>query len=184
MQLPGLGQRFPAQLSGGQRQRVALARALALDPKVLLLDEPFGALDAKVRSELREWLRELQQKLRLTTIFVTHDQHEAFQLADRIAILQAGRIEQVGTPAEIRAMPLTPFVTDFIGAVTDRPKPECNCAVPASASIAPKAHVRHNRRLNDKSRCFGTGGLAHFRNSAAVQRERSSAAASGEDRAG
>ncbi len=116
MQLPGLGQRFPAQLSGGQRQRVALARALALDPKVLLLDEPFGALDAKVRGELREWLRELQQKLRLTTIFVTHDQHEAFQLADRIAILQAGRVEQVGKPAEIRAMPLTPFVTDFLDA--------------------------------------------------------------------
>jgi sulfate transport system ATP-binding protein len=92
MQLSGLGHRFPAQLSGGQRQRAALARALAIDPKVLLLDEPFGALDAKVRSELRVWLRELQRKLQITSIFVTHDQHEAFQLADRIAILHAGRI--------------------------------------------------------------------------------------------
>jgi len=92
MQLSGLGHRFPAQLSGGQRQRAALARALAIDPKVLLLDEPFGALDAKVRSELSVWLRELQRKLQITSIFVTHDQHEAFQLADRIAILHAGRI--------------------------------------------------------------------------------------------
>jgi len=116
MQLSGLGHRFPAQLSGGQRQRAALARALAIDPKILLLDEPFGALDAKVRGELREWLRELQRKLQVTTIFVTHDQHEAFQLADRIAILHAGRIAQTDTAANILARPATPFVTEFLDA--------------------------------------------------------------------
>jgi sulfate/thiosulfate transport system ATP-binding protein len=116
MQLSGLGDRFPAQLSGGQRQRVALARALALDPKVLLLDEPFGALDAKVRAELREWLHALQRKLRLTTIFVTHDQAEAFLLADRIAIINAGRLEQVGTSAEISDRPASAFVGEFLGA--------------------------------------------------------------------
>jgi sulfate transport system ATP-binding protein len=116
MQLSGLGGRFPAQLSGGQRQRVALARALAIDPQVLLLDEPFGALDAKVRGELRDWLRGLQRKLGLTTIFVTHDQHEARQLADRVVIINGGRIEQVGTPTEIRERPATPFVRAFLGA--------------------------------------------------------------------
>ena len=120
MQLSGLGDRFPAQLSGGQRQRVALARALAIDPRVLLLDEPFGALDAKVRGELRVWLRDLQRQLGLTTIFVTHDQHEAFQLADRVAILNGGRLEQVGTPAEIRDRPAMPFVHTFLGAANDR----------------------------------------------------------------
>ncbi|MBV9824510.1 MAG: ATP-binding cassette domain-containing protein [Alphaproteobacteria bacterium] len=119
MQLAGLGHRFPAQLSGGQRQRVALARALAIDPKVLLLDEPFGALDAKVRGELREWLHALQRKLRLTTIFVTHDQHEAFQLADRIAILQSGHIEQIGSPHELRHHPASTFVRDFLGNASD-----------------------------------------------------------------
>jgi energy-coupling factor transporter ATP-binding protein EcfA2 len=116
MQLSGFGKRFPAQLSGGQRQRVALARALAVDPKVLLLDEPFGALDAKVRGELREWLHGLQRQLGLTTIFVTHDQHEAFQLADRVAILNGGRLEQVGSAAEIQKWPASPFVIGFIGA--------------------------------------------------------------------
>jgi sulfate transport system ATP-binding protein len=116
MQLSGLGSRFPAQLSGGQRQRVALARALAIDPQVLLLDEPFGALDAKVRGELREWLRGLQRQLGLTTIFVTHDQHEAFELADRVAILNAGKFEQIGAPSEIRRHPRTPFVREFLDA--------------------------------------------------------------------
>ena len=116
MQLSGLGRRFPAQLSGGQRQRAALARALAIEPKVLLLDEPFGALDAKVRAELRVWLRDLQHRLRLTTIFVTHDQVEAFQLADRVAILNEGRIVQAGTPAQLRARPATPFVAEFLRA--------------------------------------------------------------------
>jgi sulfate transport system ATP-binding protein len=116
MQLSGLGRRFPAQLSGGQRQRAALARALAIDPKLLLLDEPFGALDARVRAELRVWLSDLQRRLRLTTIFVTHDQHEAFQLADRVAILDQGRIERIGTPTEIRTRPATPFLAKFLGA--------------------------------------------------------------------
>jgi sulfate ABC transporter ATP-binding protein len=126
MQLSGLEDRFPAQLSGGQRQRVALARALAIDPQVLLLDEPFGALDAKVRGELREWLRGLQRQLGLTTIFVTHDQHEAFQLADRVAILNAGRIEQIGTPAEIWQQPAGSFVREFLTAAepSDRPVSE------------------------------------------------------------
>ena len=103
VQLGGLETRYPAQLSGGQRQRVALARALAIEPRVLLLDEPFGALDARVRKDLRRWLREIHVKTGQTTIFVTHDQDEAMELADRVAILNAGRIEQVGRPAEIYA---------------------------------------------------------------------------------
>jgi sulfate transport system ATP-binding protein len=114
VQLDGLGPRRPAQLSGGQRQRVALARALAIEPRVLLLDEPFGALDQKVRIELRQWLRALHDRIRLTTVFVTHDQEEAFALADRAVILNRGRIEQAGTPVEIRAAPATSFVRQFI----------------------------------------------------------------------
>ena len=117
VQLAGLETRYPAQLSGGQRQRVALARALAIEPRVLLLDEPFGALDAKVRKELRRWLRALHGKTGHTTLFVTHDQDEAFELADRIAILNQGLIEQVGTPAEILTRPKTAFVRDFIADV-------------------------------------------------------------------
>jgi len=115
VQLSGLGDRFPGQLSGGQRQRVALARALATEPRLLLLDEPFGALDAKVRVELRRWLRELHDATGLTTVFVTHDQEEALALADRVAIMAKGRIEQVGTPTEVYEGPHTPFVYDFLG---------------------------------------------------------------------
>jgi sulfate transport system ATP-binding protein len=115
VQLEGFGPRFPAQLSGGQRQRVALARALATEPKLLLLDEPFGALDAKVRVDLRRWLRELHDATGLTTVFVTHDQEEALALADRVAIMAKGRIEQVGTPTEVYEGPQTPFVYDFLG---------------------------------------------------------------------
>ena len=118
MQLDGLEARYPAQLSGGQRQRVALARALAIEPRVLLLDEPFGALDAKVRKDLRRWLRDLHAKTGHTTLFVTHDQDEAFELADRIAILNNGVIEQVGAPAEILSHPSTRFVEDFIADVS------------------------------------------------------------------
>lgn len=118
VQLEGLEARYPAQLSGGQRQRVALARALAIEPRVLLLDEPFGALDAKVRKDLRKWLRGLHEKTGHTTLFVTHDQDEAFELADRIAILNQGVIEQVGTPAEILSHPASPFVRDFIADVS------------------------------------------------------------------
>jgi sulfate transport system ATP-binding protein len=115
VQLEGLDRRYPSQLSGGQRQRVALARALAIEPRILLLDEPFGALDAKVRRELRRWLREIHDKTGHTTVFVTHDQEEAVELADRIVVLNNGKIEQVGTPDEIYDNPASPFVASFIG---------------------------------------------------------------------
>jgi sulfate transport system ATP-binding protein len=115
VQLDGYGQRFPAQLSGGQRQRVALARALATDPRVLLLDEPFGALDAQVRKDLRRWLRDIHRETGQTTIFVTHDQDEAMELADRVAILHRGRLEQVGTPDEVYDEPASGFVMSFVG---------------------------------------------------------------------
>jgi sulfate transport system ATP-binding protein len=115
VQLERLGNRYPSQLSGGQRQRVALARALAIQPSVLLLDEPFGALDAKVRKELRRWLRRLHDDMQLTSIFVTHDQEEALELADRIAVMRDGRIEQIGTPAEVYQQPATAFVYEFMG---------------------------------------------------------------------
>ena len=114
VQLPGLGQRYPAQLSGGQRQRVALARALARQPQILLLDEPFGALDAKVRRELRSALREIHDRVGLTSIFVTHDREEAFALADKVAILNHGQIEQYAPPGEIEATPASDFVREFI----------------------------------------------------------------------
>ena len=120
VQLAGLGRRFPAQLSGGQRQRVALARALAIEPQVLLLDEPFGALDAKVRKELRRWLREFHDQTRLTTLFVTHDQEEAFELADRVVLLDHGRVRQIGTPTEILRDPADAFVRDFLGLEGER----------------------------------------------------------------
>ncbi|HOY76859.1 MAG TPA: sulfate/molybdate ABC transporter ATP-binding protein [Hyphomonadaceae bacterium] len=115
VQLSGLEKRFPAQLSGGQRQRVALARALAIEPSVLLLDEPFGALDARVRKDLRRWLRELHERTGHTTLFVTHDQEEALELADRVVVMNKGRIEQSATPDEIYDTPATPFVFSFIG---------------------------------------------------------------------
>jgi sulfate transport system ATP-binding protein len=115
VQLGGLAGRYPTQLSGGQRQRVALARALAIEPRVLLLDEPFGALDAKVRKELRRWLRQLHRDTGYTTIFVTHDQEEALELADRIVVMNRGRIEQVGSTDEVYDSPATPFVFDFLG---------------------------------------------------------------------
>jgi sulfate transport system ATP-binding protein len=117
IQLDPLANRFPSQLSGGQRQRVALARALAVEPKVLLLDEPFGALDAKVRKELRRWLRQLHDEIHITTLFVTHDQEEALEVSDRVAILRDGKIEQIGTPEEIYDKPASPFVYDFLGHV-------------------------------------------------------------------
>ena len=115
VQLAGLEKRYPAQLSGGQRQRVALARAMAVEPNVLLLDEPFGALDAQVRKELRRWLREIHDRTGHTTVFVTHDQDEALELADRVVVMSKGRIEQVGTPDEIYDTPNSPFVFGFIG---------------------------------------------------------------------
>ncbi|MEX6725994.1 sulfate/molybdate ABC transporter ATP-binding protein [Parapedomonas caeni] len=115
IQLEHLGGRYPSQLSGGQRQRVALARALAVGPRVLLLDEPFGALDAKVRKDLRRWLRQIHDETGVTSVFVTHDQEEALELADRVVVMNHGRIEQVGEPAEIYDHPASAFVADFIG---------------------------------------------------------------------
>jgi sulfate/thiosulfate transport system ATP-binding protein len=121
VQLSDLGARYPRQLSGGQQQRVALARALAVEPRVLLLDEPFGALDAKVRKDLRRWLRELHGRIGRTTVFVTHDQEEALELADRVAILNQGKVEQVGKPDEVYDSPATAFVMSFVGDTTSIP---------------------------------------------------------------
>jgi len=117
VQLDWLADRYPHQLSGGQRQRIALARALAVEPKVLLLDEPFGALDAKVRKELRSWLRRLHDEMHITSVFVTHDQEEALEVADRVVVMNEGRIEQIGTPDEVYEHPASPFVYKFLGKV-------------------------------------------------------------------
>ncbi len=119
VQLDWLSDRYPSQLSGGQRQRVALARALAVEPKVLLLDEPFGSLDAKVRQELRRWLRRLHDEIRVTSVFVTHDQEEALEVADRVVVMNAGRVEQIGTPEDVFERPATPFVLKFLGHVNE-----------------------------------------------------------------
>jgi sulfate transport system ATP-binding protein len=121
VQLYGLEKRYPMQLSGGQRQRVALARAMAIEPRVLLLDEPFGALDAQVRKDLRRWLREIHDKTGHTTVFVTHDQEEALELADRVVVMSQGKIEQIGTPDEIYDTPNSPFVFRFIGDSSEIP---------------------------------------------------------------
>lgn len=141
VQLQGYGSRYPSQLSGGQRQRVALARALAVQPRVLLLDEPFSALDAKVRKELRAWLRNLHDEMHVTTVIVTHDQEEAMEVADRIVVMNEGRIEQIGSPAEIYDQPATPFVMSFVGAVN---------VVPRSALLA-KDSGQVNSTLNRQS---------------------------------
>ncbi|HOY69240.1 MAG TPA: sulfate ABC transporter ATP-binding protein [Methylotenera sp.] len=117
VQLDWLADRYPPQLSGGQRQRIALARALAVEPKVLLLDEPFGALDAKVRKELRRWLRRLHDELHITSVFVTHDQEEALEVADTIVVMNQGKIEQIGSPQSVYSQPATPFVYQFLGNV-------------------------------------------------------------------
>jgi sulfate transport system ATP-binding protein len=117
VQLEGMANRYPAQLSGGQRQRIALARALAVEPQVLLLDEPFGALDAQVRAELRRWLRKLHDEIHVTSVFVTHDQEEALEVADRIVVMNKGRIEQSGTPDQVYEHPANPFVLNFLGNV-------------------------------------------------------------------
>jgi len=139
VQLEGLGDRYPSQLSGGQRQRVALARALAVQPKVLLLDEPFGALDAKVRKELRAWLRHLHDEVSVTTVFVTHDQEEAMEVADQLVVMNKGRVEQVGTPAEIYDNPATPFVMSFIGSVNVLPSTAA--LFPNNGSVVPSEQV-------------------------------------------
>ncbi len=131
VQLAGFGDRYPSQLSGGQRQRIALARALAVEPQVLLLDEPFGALDAKVRKELRSWLRRLHDEVHVTTVFVTHDQEEAMEVADQIVVMSQGQIEQVGSPAEIYDHPASPFVISFVGQVNVlQPESALSCQLP------------------------------------------------------
>ena len=117
VQLDWLAERYPSQLSGGQRQRIALARALAVEPKVLLLDEPFGALDTKVRKELRRWLRRLHDEMHISSVFVTHDQEEALEVADRVVVMNHGKIEQIGTPDEVYSNPASPFVYQFLGNV-------------------------------------------------------------------
>jgi sulfate transport system ATP-binding protein len=134
IQLKGLGNRYPSQLSGGQRQRVALARALAVEPSVLLLDEPFGALDAKVRKDLRAWLRRLHDEVHVTTVFVTHDQEEAMEVSDQIVVMNKGKIEQIGSPAEVYDNPATPFVMSFIGPVN---------VLPANSDRASEFHQIH-----------------------------------------
>jgi sulfate transport system ATP-binding protein len=153
VQLDGLADRFPDQLSGGQRQRIALARALAVEPRVLLLDEPFGALDARVRKELRRWLRLLHDEVHVTSVFVTHDQEEALEVADRIVVMNHGRIEQVGTPSDVYDHPATPFVHEFIGQVNQL---SIGMGVPAAfvrpheiaVSISPKADAIAARLLH------------------------------------
>ena len=141
VQLEQLGGRYPHQLSGGQRQRIALARALAVQPRVLLLDEPFGALDAKVRKELRRWLRRLHDEVHLTTVFVTHDQEEAMEVADRVVVMNEGRIEQQGTPDELYERPASPFVLKFLGDVNEwdggfvRPRDLAVLAEPGQGSL-------------------------------------------------
>jgi len=150
IQLRAQGNRHPDQLSGGQRQRVALARALAIEPRVLLLDEPFGALDAQVRVELRRWLRQRHADLGVTTLFVTHDQEEALEVADRIVVMNGGRIEQVGVPAEVYAHPATPFVCRFLGSVN---------VLPASAHGSSKVYVRpHELILSRQATSDGISG--------------------------
>jgi len=141
VQLERLGDRYPSQLSGGQRQRVALARALAIEPSVLLLDEPFGALDAKVRKELRRWLRRLHESMQLTSIFVTHDQEEALELADKVVIMNHGRIEQVGTPEEVYHKPQTSFVYEFLGGANRVPCEIRGGVVRIGSTIIPAPQV-------------------------------------------
>jgi sulfate transport system ATP-binding protein len=140
VQLDNLGGRYPSQLSGGQRQRVALARALAVEPKVLLLDEPFGALDARVRKELRRWLRRFHEEIHLTTLFVTHDQEEALEIADQVVIMNQAKVEQVGTPQEVYDRPASPFVYQFLGHVNIlRARSLADARLPVSAAGALQA---------------------------------------------
>ena len=156
VQLDGLAERYPSQLSGGQRQRMALARALAVEPKVLLLDEPFGALDARVREELRAWLRRLHDEIHVTTVFVTHDQEEAMEVADRIVIMNEGRIEQVGPPRELYEQPGNEFVMSFLGPVNRwrRARAPARRRAPARAE---RRHHRGARRAHHAPRLRGAG---------------------------
>ena len=159
VQLGELGSRYPAQLSGGQRQRVALARALAIDPSVLLLDEPFGALDAKVRKDLRRWLRELQRRLKLTTVFVTHDQEEALEIADRVVVMSTGRIEQIGTPLEVYDQPATPFVMEFLGDVNRMSAAGVRAPAGGAGAVAATYVRPHDVGIERQRRADGTPAL-------------------------
>jgi sulfate transport system ATP-binding protein len=138
VQLDTLGARYPSQLSGGQRQRVALARALAVEPRVLLLDEPFGALDARVRKELRRWLRELHDSLHVTSLFVTHDLDEALEVADQVVVMNAGRIEQQGSPRQLCAQPATPFVREFLDGALPRVRDERSAPANSVGDVEPR----------------------------------------------
>lgn len=173
VQLDWTASRYPSQLSGGQRQRVALARALAVEPSVLLLDEPFGALDARVRRELRRWLRRLHDELHVTSVFVTHDQEEALEVADRVVVMNAGRVEQVGTPNEVYDEPVSPFVYDFIGSVNRLTGHASVRVLPATSSadllLSPPQLAITDIETGDGASCAatdsaaGAAGLAYVR---------------------
>jgi sulfate/thiosulfate transport system ATP-binding protein len=182
VQLDWLSGRYPSQLSGGQRQRIALARALAIEPRVLLLDEPFGALDAKVRKELRQWLRTLHREISVTSIFVTHDQEEALEVANRVVVMDKGRIEQIGTPGEVYDRPATAFVHGFIGESIVLPVEvndgrvrlggkALNLAADGAACGASKLFVRrHDMQLGPPGSGIFEGAVRHVRTFGPIQR--------------
>ena len=182
VQLDWLADRYPNQLSGGQRQRIALARALAIEPRILLLDEPFGALDAKVRKELRQWLRALHHEINLTSIFVTHDQEEALEVANRVVVMDKGRIEQVGTPAEVYDEPASAFVHGFIGESIELPVHveagavrlggrSLDIAAEGLASGASKLFIRrHDIEIGPAGSGALQGAVTHVRKFGPVQR--------------
>ena len=182
VQLDWLSDRYPSQLSGGQRQRIALARALAIEPRILLLDEPFGALDAKVRKELRQWLRTLHEEINVTSIFVTHDQEEALEVANRVVVMDKGRIEQIGTPGEVYDQPATAFVHGFIGESIVLPvqvRDGCvrlggralNIAANGLASGASKLFVRrHDMQVGPAGSGALEGAVRHVRTFGPIQR--------------
>jgi sulfate transport system ATP-binding protein len=182
VQLDWLSNRYPSQLSGGQRQRIALARALAIEPRILLLDEPFGALDAKVRKELRQWLRSLHSEIHVTSIFVTHDQEEALEVANRVVVMDKGHIEQIGTPGEVYDNPATAFVHGFIGESIVLPVEVCEgCvrlggkALGIAADGAPcgasKLFVRrHDMRIGPAGTGVLEGAVRHVRTFGPIQR--------------
>jgi sulfate/thiosulfate transport system ATP-binding protein len=182
VQLDWLSDRYPSQLSGGQRQRIALARALAIEPRILLLDEPFGALDAKVRKELRQWLRSLHSEIHVTSIFVTHDQEEALEVANRVVVMDRGRIEQIGTPGEVYDNPATAFVHGFIGESIVLPvdisggsvrldgRP-LNIATNGAPSGASKLFVRrHDMQIGPAGSGSLEGAVRHVRSFGPIQR--------------
>ena len=178
VQLQGFGDRYPAQLSGGQRQRMALARALAPEPKVLLLDEPFGALDARVRAELRVWLRRLHEETHTTTVFVTHDQEEAMEVADKVVVMNQGRVEQVAGPRELYDEPANPFVMSFVGQANRFGDTVGAAARPAGAADAERDDARGDGRAHLAPRLRGAG-----RARARRRRARAGAADAGRRRA-